>query len=262
MIASMLRYRYLFGQLVRRELRQKYQGSSLGVLWYLVQPLALMAAYGVILGPLLHAVQVPDYPVFILAGLLVWLFFSQALVAASTSLVDQAALVSKVRFPRQSIPAAAVTVQLVPFATMLAVLLVLAVTVRPAARPELLLVVPLVVCLFAFTLGLALIVSILHSHFRDVQPVLGAALLPWFFVSGVLFRLSSLPGLRTHAWIGPILRWVNPVAPFVEAARNILYDGRVPSAPTLLYVAVAASLSLGLGLAVFGRMQRELAVVL
>ncbi len=62
-------YRYLFGQLVRRELRQKYKGSVLGVLWYFVNPLVLMLVYGVMLGPVLKAVNYSDYPIFILAGL-------------------------------------------------------------------------------------------------------------------------------------------------------------------------------------------------
>src|SRR5690242_3546519 len=185
----MIRYRYLFSQLVRRELRQKYQGSALGVVWYLVNPLVLLAVYGVMLGPLLKAVNYPDYPIFILAGLTVWLFFSQGLLAAATSFVDQAGLVSKVRFPREMIPAAAVTVQLIPMFTMLIVLLPVALAVRGTASPALLLLVPLIVCLFAFTLGLAFIVAVLHAQFRDVQPVLSTALLPWFFVSGVLFSI-------------------------------------------------------------------------
>ena len=67
----MLRYQYLFSQLVHRELRQKYKGSVLGVLWYLINPLVLMALYGVMLGPLLKAVNIADYPLFILAGLIV-----------------------------------------------------------------------------------------------------------------------------------------------------------------------------------------------
>src|SRR2546423_10859602 len=68
-----LRYRYLFSQLVRRELRQKYKGSALGVLWYFVNPLVLMALYGLMLRSVLKAVSYPDYPIFILAGLVVWL---------------------------------------------------------------------------------------------------------------------------------------------------------------------------------------------
>jgi ABC-type polysaccharide/polyol phosphate export permease len=258
----MRRYSYLFSQLVRRELRQKYKGTVLGVAWYLVNPLLLMAVYGVMLGPLLKAVNYADYPIFILAGLVVWLFFSQALLGATSALVDQSALVSKVRFPRETIPAASVTVQLVPFFAMLAILLPVALAVRGDASAALLLLAPLIGCLFAFTLGLALIASAMHAYFRDVQPILTAAMLPLFFASGILFRLNSLPGLHSHHWLEPLLRWVNPLAPFIDAMRSVLYDGRTPAGATLAYVFAAAALAGGVGIAVFRRLERELAVVL
>jgi lipopolysaccharide transport system permease protein len=258
----MIRYRYLFSQLVRRELRQKYQGSALGVVWYLINPLVLLAVYGVMLGPLLKAVSYPDYPIFILAGLTVWLFFSQGLLAASTSFVDQAGLVSKVRFPREMIPTAAVTVQLIPMFAMLVVLLPVALAVRGTASAALLLLVPLIVCLFAFTLGLGLIAAVLHAHFRDVQPVLTTALLPWFFISGVLFSIQQLPGLDSHRWVEPLLRWVNPIAPFIDATRSIVYNGHAPSLTTLGYVLAAGVVSLAFGALAFRSFEGELAVVL
>jgi ABC-type polysaccharide/polyol phosphate export permease len=258
----MLRYRYLFSQLVRRELRQKYQGSVLGVLWYFINPLVLMALYGVMLGPLLKAVHYPDYPIFILAGLIVWLFFSQSLLAAAISLVEQSALVSKVRFPRETVPTATVAVQLVPYFAMAAVLIPIAAAVRGNLGASLLLLAPLTVCLFAFTVGLALMVSVLHAYFRDVHPVLTAVLLPLFFVSGVLFQLQTLPGVRSHPWAGTLLRWVNPIAPFIDAAHSLLYYGRAPSLATSAYVLAAATIAFGLGIGVFRRLQRELAVVL
>jgi ABC-type polysaccharide/polyol phosphate export permease len=118
------------------------------------------------------------------------------------------------------------------------------------------------VCLFAFTLGLALLVSVLHAYYRDVQPILGAALLPLFFVSGVLFRLQTLPGLHSHRWIEPLLRWANPIAPFIDAVRSVLYDGRSPAAATFLYVVAAAAVSLAVGVLSFRRLEGELAVVL
>jgi ABC-type polysaccharide/polyol phosphate export permease len=258
----MLRYRYLFEQMVRRELRQKYKGSVLGVLWYLVNPLVLMAVYGLMFGVLLKAVRIADYPVFIFVGLIVWLFFSQALLSASTSLVDQSSLVSKVRFPRETVPAAVVTVQLVPFIALLVLVAPVALAVRDSLTPAVVLIVPLVACLFAFTLGLALIAAVLHAYFRDVQPVLTAALLPLFFVSPIFFRVQSLPGLHAHHWAEPLLRWANPVAPFIDATRSVLYDGRAPSLATLAYVLAAAGLALGAGSVVFRRLEPELAVVL
>jgi ABC-type polysaccharide/polyol phosphate export permease len=256
------RYRYLFSQLVRRELRQKYKGSVIGVAWYLVNPLLLMAVYGVMLGPLLKAVHYRDYPLFILAGLLVWLFFAQALVGAATSFVEQASLVSKVRFPRALIPASAVTVQLVPLFAMGIVLVPLTVIIRGNANWSLVLLPVVVAALFAFTLGLALIASVLHAYFRDVQPILTAALLPWFFISGVLFSLQALPGVASHHWAETLLRWVNPIAPFIDAARTVIWGGAWPSAATVVYVIAAGVLALGCGGLVFRRLEPELAVVL
>lgn len=254
-------YGYLFSQLVRRELRQKYKGSALGVLWYFINPLVLMGLYGVVLGPLLKAANTPDYPIFILAGLLVWLFFQQSLLSAAIILVEQSALVSKVRFPRETVPAAVVTVQLVPYFAMLVLLLPVALILRSDASLAILLLVPLTVCLFVFTLGLALMASVLHAYYRDVHPVLTAALVPLFFVSGVLFSVQRLPG-HSHAWLEPLLRWGNPIAPFIEAIRTVVYAGQTPPGTVLVYVVAAAIISLALGLAVFRRLEGDLAVVL
>ncbi|MDQ3433738.1 MAG: ABC transporter permease, partial [Actinomycetota bacterium] len=175
----MLRYRFLFEQMVRRELRQKYKGSALGVLWYLINPLVLMGAYALVFSVLLRVADIPDYPLFLLVGLIVWVFFAQALLAAAPSLVQNAALVRKVRFPREAIPASVATVQLITFLVMLAIATPVALAVRGTFEPALLLLVPIVALLFCFVLGLSLAVSVLHAHYRDVEPVLGAALLPW-----------------------------------------------------------------------------------
>src|SRR4051795_12379199 len=150
----MLAYRYLFEQMVRRELRSKYKGSALGVLWYLVNPLVLMAAYALMFGTLLDAVDIPDYMLFLFLGLIVWTFFSQSLLAAASSLVDQASLVSTVRFPRETVPAAVVSVQLVPFLALLVIAVPVSLAVRGTFDVALLLLLPVVACLYAFALGL------------------------------------------------------------------------------------------------------------
>ena len=258
----MARHRFLFEQMVRRELRTKYKGSALGVVWYLVNPLVLMAVYAVMFRYLLRAVVVPDYPVFLIMGLSVWTFFSQSLLAAATSLVDQAGLVTSVRFPRESVPSAVISVQLVPLLALLAIAVPLGLIVRDALDPALLLLPLVVVCLYAFALGLGLVVSVAHAYFRDVQPVLAAVLLPWFFVTPIFFRVSDLPGLDGHPVVEWLLRWGNPVAPFIEAVRDILYAGTAPSAATLLYVAAAAVVAPVAGRAIFRAAQGELAVVL
>jgi ABC-type polysaccharide/polyol phosphate export permease len=257
-----LDYRFLFEQLVRRELRQKYKGSALGLAWYFVNPLVLMGAYALVFSVLLKVVNIPDYPLFLIAGLIVWVFFSQALLAAAPSLVANASLVRKVRFPRETIPASVVTVQLGTFLVMLAIVLPVELIVRDTASPALLLLPLLGALLYALVLGFSLTVAAMHAHFRDVEPILATALLPWFFLTPIFLPVDNFPGVADHQFVGDLLKWANPVAPFVDGIRDLLYSGVAPDAGQLVYMAGVGLGALAVGLFVFRRLERDLAVVL
>jgi homopolymeric O-antigen transport system permease protein len=261
-IGELLRYRYLFEQMVRRELRQKYKGSALGVFWYLVNPLVLMVVYTIMFTYVLkRPFAVRDYALFVLMGIVIWTFFQQALLSAATALLDQGALVRKAVFPRQTIPAAVVTVQLVTFCVILALVVPVVFVVHGSLSPWAALLPVYVALLYVFCVGLALMVSVLHAYLRDVAPILGALLLPWFFVTPIFFTTASFPGAGHHRWVRPLLEWVNPVAPFVQAIRSVVFDGQGPGLLTSAYVVVAAGVALLAGSALFGRLQDELAVV-
>jgi lipopolysaccharide transport system permease protein len=250
---------FLFEQLVRRELRQKYQGSVLGVAWYLVNPLVLMAAYWFLFDVVLETFSYEDYPLFLLCGLVVWIFFSQSLLQASGSLLEQGALIRKARFTREVIPAAVVSVQGMTFLVVLLLLAVVTVAIRGTLEPALLLLPVVLACLGLFVLGLALAVSVLHAFFRDVAPILGAALLPWFFLSPIFFGIDQVTDNATYRFV---LEWLNPVAPYIVAVRDLLYAGEVPSAAVFAYIVVAALVAIVGGRALFRRLEGELAVVL
>ncbi|MCW2992341.1 MAG: type transporter [Solirubrobacterales bacterium] len=258
-VSELVRYRFLFEQMVRRELRQKYQGSVLGIAWYVVNPLILMGAYYLVFAVALKPGFAHEaYPLFLLVGLTVWIFFSQSLLAASSSLLDQGALIRKARFPRETIPAATVVVQLVTFLVVLAIVAVLTVAVRGTLDAPLVLLPVVLLALTAFVVGVALLVSVLHAYYRDVGPILGAVLLPWFFVSPIFFAPADI----VHSDLArDALTWLNPVAPFIIALRDVLYGGVWPSLGTMAYVLLAALLAMAAGLAVFRRMSAELAVV-
>jgi ABC-type polysaccharide/polyol phosphate export permease len=116
----------------------------------------------------------------------------------------------------------------------------------------------LLLALFAFVLGLSLLVSVLHAYFRDVAPILAAVLLPWFFLSPIFFTPDDI----THrAAARAVLEWVNPIAPFITSVRDVIWGGVWPSGATVLYVVAAGALALAAGAALFRRMQAELAVV-
>jgi ABC-type polysaccharide/polyol phosphate export permease len=258
----MLAYRFLFTQLVRRELRQKYKGSVLGILWYLVNPLVMMGAYTLMFGVIFKLQSIHDFPLFLMVGLSVWTFFQTSLTAGADSLILQGSLLRKARFPREAIPAATVTVQLVTLTAVLALVTILTLAIRSTWSWWLVLVPVLLLALYLFVLGLALAVSVLHAYFRDVLPIISAGLLPLFFLTPIYFNADTVAYVQRHPWVGTLLNWVNPVAPFIEALRAIIYGGASPGVGRIIYTVAAAALSLLLGRLLFTRMQGELAVVL
>jgi ABC-type polysaccharide/polyol phosphate export permease len=251
-------HRYLFEQMVRREMRQKYKGSALGVLWYVINPLVLMGAYYLMFGVIFKLDDIEDFPLFLMVGLVVWIFFSQSVLSAAPSLLEQGALVRKARFPRETIPGAVVTVQMATFLIILVLLGVITIAIRGTLDVALLLLPAILACLFAFVLGFAFAASILHAYFRDVAPILSAALLPWFFISPIFFRPDSITERDEYR---ALLEWGNPISPYITAVRDVVYGGVVPDLAVLGYVAGVAALVLAGGKLLFDRLQAELAVV-
>src|SRR5581483_4377282 len=192
--ADLVRYRDLFANLFRRDLHAKYRGSALGVLWSLVNPLALVLVYLVVVGVIWNKTKgIPHYPLYLLSGLAPWIFFGASMQTAARSMVDSAELIRKVRFPRQLVAFSVVATQAVTFAVMLALLIVLSLVFIPGARSTVWLVLPLGAVFVAFVAGLALLAACLNVLFRDVEHVLAAALLPWFFLTPILWRFAQLP---------------------------------------------------------------------
>ncbi|HZO50809.1 MAG TPA: ABC transporter permease, partial [Gaiellaceae bacterium] len=142
--ADLFRYRELFGSLFRRDLRAKYKGSVLGLAWSLAHPVLLMLVYLLVFSVIWKApaTDLGHYWLFLLCGLPAWVFFATSLQAASRSLLENASLIRKVRFPRQLVPLANVATQLVAFAVMLAIVVALSLVYEPRARDTVWLALP------------------------------------------------------------------------------------------------------------------------
>ena len=142
--ADLLRHRELFGSLFRRDLRAKYKGSLLGLAWTLALPAALMLVYLVVFAVLWKAqpTETPHYWLFLLCGLPPWVFFATSLQSGARSIVENAPIIRKVRFPRQLVPLSVVATEVVAFAAMTAIVLVLALWFRPGSRDVAWLAIP------------------------------------------------------------------------------------------------------------------------
>ena len=262
--ADLIRYRDLFGNLFRRDLQAKYKGSALGVAWTLVNPVLLMAIYLVIFSTLWKArfAQLDHYPLFLLTGLAAWVFFSTALQSSTRSMLDNANLIKKTRFPRQLVPLSVVAAHLVSYVVMLAILLVLDFALLPRVRATEWLAIPLAALLVCLVGGLALAVASLNVVFRDVEHLVAALLLPWFFLTPIIYPLNGVEVLDRHPRIVDAIHWLNPLSAPIEAIRAPLFYGRLPRLADALYLVVAAAVALALGAFVFTRVDDQLAVEL
>ncbi len=261
--ADLLRYRELFANLFRRDFHAKYKGSVLGVAWSLLNPLVLLGVYLVVFGVLIKNGSIPHYPIYLLAGLACWIFFSVSLQSSARSMIDSAELIKKVRFPRQLVALSMVATQAVTFAVMMAILVVLSLVFVPEARSTVWTALPLAVLFAGFVGGLALLVACLNVLFRDVEHILTAALLPWFFLTPILWSIDTLhPSAQSHHVLLDLLRWGNPVAPPIFAVRDALWSGHLPRLADVVYLTVAAGLSLVLGALVFRAVDDRIAVEL
>src|SRR5262249_33646716 len=158
--------------------------------------------------------------------------------------------IKKVRFPRQLVPFAVVATQLVTFAVMLAILIVLSLIFVPSARATVWLSIPLSVLFVCIVAGLALGVACLNVLFRDVEHILAAALLPWFFLTPILWSFNYLPsGAQGHHKLLDVLRWGNVITPPITAVRDALWLGHAPRPADVIYLAVAAVVALAGGAA-------------
>ncbi len=259
--ADVLRYRELFANLFRRDFQAKYKGSVLGVLWSLLNPLVLLGVYLLVFGVIFPNNSIPRYPLYLLAGLACWIFFSVSLQSASRSMVDSAELIRKVRFPRQLVAFSMVATQAVTFVVMLAILVVLSL-IFVDGRAVVWLAIPLAVVFAGLVAGLALLVACLNVLFRDIEHVLTAALLPWFFLTPILWAPGYLDAAKRHHDLIEVLRWGNPIAPPIYAVRDAIWSGRLPGLGDVVYLVVASVVALVLGAWVFGRVDDRIAVEL
>src|SRR5438552_7281026 len=256
---DVLRYRELLGNLFRRDLQAKYRGSALGVLWTIANPVMLMGVYLLVFGVVWKSPFAggDHYALFLLTGLALWTFFAAAVQSSTRSMLDNVNLIRKTRFPRQLVPLSVVAAHLVSFAAMLLLVLVLNFVALPRVRATELLSIPLAALFVCFVAGLSLAAASLNVVFRDVEFIVAAALVPLFFLTPILYPLSTL---AHHHHVIEVIHWANPLSPAVEAVRAPLFLGQMPFWGDVLYLVIACAVALALGAWVFTRVDDQIAI--
>ncbi|HWP45740.1 MAG TPA: ABC transporter permease [Candidatus Limnocylindrales bacterium] len=247
-LKELYKFRSLIQSLVIRELKARYRGSILGFLWSFLNPLLLISVYTLVFS-IYFRFGMDHYVVFLFSGLLPWLWFSSSLQEASVSILAGGSLVKKVLFPAEVLPIVTVLSNLVNFLLGLPILILLSLLFGFKLH-SVMLVLPLIMLIqLIFTLGLALMVSALCVHFRDIQHILANVLTLWFFVTPVIYRILDIP----EKWRFTIV--LNPVASLIAAYHDIIYYGRAPNYYELARVAIIGIITYVVGHLIFEKLR-------
>ncbi len=262
-LATARRYGPLFRNLVRREVRQRYRASALGLVWTLINPVVVVLAYWFVFRFVFESGPNDPYALYLFTGLAVWGVFMGAVQAASASLVANASLVTKVHFPREIVPLSAMAGQWFTAAAMFVIVVPLCLILADGLSAALLSVLPMLLLLAVFATGFGLLVAAVNVYFRDTQHIVDAISIPWFFLTPILYSFDMLTSIGADdAWVVNALHYGNPVSPFVIAIRDALFHGRWPATGDVIYSVIAAGVMIAIGIAVFRRLEREMAVEL
>jgi homopolymeric O-antigen transport system permease protein len=189
-LANLFRYRSLISSLVARELKARYRGSVLGFVWSFVNPLLLLLIYSFVFTIVLpnQTEEIQPYALFMFCGILPWTWFSSSLSDASGSLIAGGNLIKKVMFPAEVLPIVSVLTNMVHFFLGLPILVAFLIVYRRPPDPWDLIWFPIaVVVQLVFTGALALFLSALAVHFRDVRDILANVLTLWFFATPIIY---------------------------------------------------------------------------
>jgi ABC-type polysaccharide/polyol phosphate export permease len=215
------RFRELLRNLVRKELKVKYKNSALGFVWSMLNPLFLLAVYGVAFNILGTAFDY--FTIWLLIGILVWNLFATAVMASTSSITANGYLVNKVRFPREVLPLASVGAALVHFFLQSTVLIAVLAVVRYNVDWTYMWLVPIaLVTLLVFAAGLGILFSAMNVYLRDTGHLLELWMMAWFWLSPILYGYMLVADKLLSAGVNANLLLLNPVtAPLISFQRAL-----------------------------------------
>ena len=260
-LQNLIEKRGLLAQLVRRDFEQRFIGSALGWTWSLVHPLAQLLSW-TFLFQFVMKVKLPpgeatrNYPLFLFAGMMPWLLFSDTVQRSASSILEQANLITKTVFPAEIVP---ISVFLSCLASHLIALTLLVAAAAVFLNQISIFLVLLPVYLFAIGLlgvGVGWVVASLHVFLRDTAQVLSVVLTFWFFGTPIMLAESQYP-----SWARLLLA-ANPLTYFVRSYRDIFLSSRPPEMADLAVAAAFGALAFVLGGLFFRHVKRGFADVL
>ena len=249
---DLYKYRELLKTNVKKDIRGKYKGSFLGVLWSFINPLLSVLVYAIVFSQIMRF-DIDNYVIYLITGVLPWTFFTSSINMGMTSILYNASIIKKVYFPRSILPISSVSSCLVNFLISCLVILVFVLFSGIGITIHLLWLPLIALVQYFLCLGIVFFLSAVEIFVRDLEHIINFVLSMAFYVTPILYKAEQVPEKLRF-----ILK-LNPMAYIIDAYRDIFYYGIMPDIGSLVLVFLVSIIVMMLGYKVFERLQRGFA---
>ena len=249
-INNFKRYSFLMNQMISRDFKVKYKRSVLGVLWSLLQPLLMMSVMALVFSQMFKfRMEGVNYLVYLMSGLVIFNYFSEASNTAMVSIVYNFQLMTKVYIPKYIFPLSKCLFVGINFLlSLIPLLLIVIITGAPISFNYLLLPYAFI-CLFLFTTGIGFILATVSVFLRDMFYIYSIILTIWQYFTPIFYDISMLP-----IYLQQLFKF-NPLYQYITFARTILLDAKTPSLQSFAWCGISAVVVFIIGCIVFKKKQ-------
>ncbi|MDQ7033002.1 MAG: ABC transporter permease [Desulfonauticus sp.] len=250
----------------KRDIKTRFAGSVLGVIWLIIQPVCLILIYFFVFSSVLKIKLSPEagtgsFLVFLLIGLFPWLAFQEGCIRAATSIIDNAETVKKIPFPLESLPIGVIIssgcIHLCAFFIFLAGYIIYAIAIKHMFIPITISLLPIYILLqLIMTTGIGFFFASICTYLRDLVQVFNLAFQVWFYATPIVYPISMVPDK-----LKPIIS-INPLTGLIETYRTLILTGNIPIKPFQLMAVVFSFICFIIGLFVFSKLKQGFSDVL
>ena len=245
-------YRELLKTKKKKEIRGKYKHSFLGVLWSFLNPLLQLAVYAIIFPLILKDAQ-ENYVIFLCVALIPWTFFSTVVTQSAAVIINNSNIIKKVYFPREILPISVVTSATVNFLISTIIILFFILFYRAGFSWYIVFYPFILLIQYLLSLGISFLISSLTVYLRDLEHLIGVAIMMLFYATPIAYSSDSIPGEFQF-----IMR-LNPMAYIIDAYRDIFYYQTMPELKSLGILLIITIALVVIGYIVFNKLQKGFA---
>lgn len=252
LVKNLYNYRELLKSNVKKEIRGKYKGSFLGVLWSFINPLLQVAVYAIVF-PYIMRVQTENYLIYLIIGIIPWTFFTTVINQGMVTVRINAGIIKKVYFPREILPISVAVSGLINFLISCIIILLFCIFGGVGVSWHIIFLPLIAIIQFFLTLGIAFALSAINVYIKDTEYLITFFINMLFYATPILYEATLFPeSIR-------FILYLNPMTQVVEAYRNIFLYHQLPNLEGFVYLVVISIIILGIGLLIFRKLEKGFA---